>query len=117
VLDREAGLLAVRRRKTVIRTINRGHNANNGAARGPPPAAESPSTTCSKALAPFFLNHLVEAREYVAIEKEAVPSAQHPATRDRVADIHVSQLSRENRILPTRATEERAKANNREDCD
>ena len=29
----------------------------------------------------------------------------------RVADFHVSQLSRENRILPTRATEERAKAN------
>jgi hypothetical protein len=29
----------------------------------------------------------------------------------RVADVHVSQLSRENRILPTRATEERAKSN------
>ena len=32
-------------------------------------------------------------------------------TSVRVADLHVSQLSRENRILPTRAAEERAKAN------
>ena len=32
----------------------------------------------------------------------------------RVADFHVSQLSRENRILPTRATEERAKTTSSE---
>jgi len=38
-----------------------------------------------------------------------MPSPELRRTSVRIADIHVSQLSRENRILPTRATEERAK--------
>src|SRR5215467_773649 len=45
--------------------------------------------------------------------REWMPTSREESASSflRLADIHVSQLSRENRILPTRATEERAKAN------